>query len=870
MDRSFSPEEIGLHWAELMSDPLLSLARLKDRALQGQIRTLRSIYWRIFLGQLPAPAAPLPGKAQPNQVSWSIALENSRLEWECVRHRFLRAPDGKWIEDSAESHSPTSTLASSLIATSDPINKMVIDVRVNNPLSQDEANPWNVWFSDLEMRRTIHQDVIRTFPDSPYFRRIEIQNMLTNILHAYSKLHDAVGYRQGMHEVLAVIIKTLDTDALEPCFSFDTTPLMPQVLSRSYLEHDSYTLFSRLMRQVEDWYDFNCTVPARDQMPSSSTPALSVGFLPPQIAVTQPSIPAANKLVPPIVDKCWEIFHVHLKCVDPELWSHLNHLQIEPQIWGIRWLRLLFTREFSYGDSLMLWDAILAEDPCSLRLADYICIVMLLRIRDSLLDSDYGSALQTILKYPAPADGDQKMELLIYHSLILSHHPSPETAALIHQQNLETGAIAGSLPATREPEVITKPSIKTPQSHMIRRYPNLDRQSFVESDSLPVSLRGSHLSGTQGHVPDAHSLISDIAKGVHDKAESYGINKTLFGAISDFRRSYAASQTSTPLRATTLNPPRRRLSIKNGLTDPHHHDVPAEQNKHLLKELKSIYLANQDVGKAIAICVNALDRAMVTARDDTLDPGQALSLGALRHIRDVMLTGTSSGFDFNVMEPLIDFQANEASLSTVRPPSPLRLSTGMTAGRPSLNERPLEHPLTPSTAAMRSASSSPITQLSVTSLSPPQVAGGLSNSSCPQPEKHTSPSAVLSSAGCSSLSPRLLQPTTDELTSLLGATSLTQISLRKFKPGVSPAPRTAPPVASGGCLWADEAHKGINNHQVASNSDRPHSVSTPRVIPNHHRLGHTQHQSLPMRLSNSESSLSDGPDPLGVLSLSTY
>lgn len=46
-----------------------------------------------------------------------------------------------------------------------------------------------------------------------------------------------------------------------------------------------------------------------------------------------------------------------------------------------RWIRLLFGREFDIYDLLKLWDAIFAQDP-SLEIVEYICLVMLLRMRD--------------------------------------------------------------------------------------------------------------------------------------------------------------------------------------------------------------------------------------------------------------------------------------------------------------------------------------------------------------------------------------------------------------------------------------------------------------------------------------------------------
>lgn len=46
-----------------------------------------------------------------------------------------------------------------------------------------------------------------------------------------------------------------------------------------------------------------------------------------------------------------------------------------------RWLRLLFTREFSMNDAMKLWDNLFACDP-TLELAPWVCVAMLIRIRN--------------------------------------------------------------------------------------------------------------------------------------------------------------------------------------------------------------------------------------------------------------------------------------------------------------------------------------------------------------------------------------------------------------------------------------------------------------------------------------------------------
>ena len=75
-------------------------------------------------------------------------------------------------------------------------------------------NPWQQYFHDQEVRATIEQDVMRTYPELEFFQGEAVQTDLTNILFCYSRRHDEIGYRQGMHELLANIYLVLHRDAL--------------------------------------------------------------------------------------------------------------------------------------------------------------------------------------------------------------------------------------------------------------------------------------------------------------------------------------------------------------------------------------------------------------------------------------------------------------------------------------------------------------------------------------------------------------------------------------------------------------------------------------------------------------------------------
>ncbi|CAE7210466.1 unnamed protein product, partial [Rhizoctonia solani] len=126
----------------------------------------------------------------------------------------------------------------------------------------------------------------------------------------------------------------------------------------------------------------------------------------------------------------------------------MNELGIEPQMYGIRWLRLLFTREFPWRDALMLWDALFATDP-SLQIIQWVCVAMLMRIRNLLFAAEYTDALTYLLRYPPPPSLTQPLSpsnvnpsdpvlhthVLVQQALMLRANPSPSTGATIVLQN---------------------------------------------------------------------------------------------------------------------------------------------------------------------------------------------------------------------------------------------------------------------------------------------------------------------------------------------------------------------------------------------------------------------------------------------------
>lgn len=86
----------------------------------------------------------------------------------------------------------------------------------------------------------------------------------------------------------------------------------------------------------------------------------------------------------PIVKKCRYIQNTVLQKCDPQLHQFLQKMNIEPQLYMLRWVRLLLGREFHLDDLLILWDAIFSYST-DLQLVDYICAAMLMYIRSQCM-----------------------------------------------------------------------------------------------------------------------------------------------------------------------------------------------------------------------------------------------------------------------------------------------------------------------------------------------------------------------------------------------------------------------------------------------------------------------------------------------------
>ncbi|KAF9532931.1 rab-GTPase-TBC domain-containing protein [Crepidotus variabilis] len=559
----------------------------------------RSLAWKLFL----AKEEPLQAALPPRASILLGSLRESRKKYADFLEEKSRAPDGK----------PAPTPVQCRTGMEDG------GLIFNNPLSLHDENPWNQYFTGLELRKVISQDVERTFPEIAFFREAEVQDQLTNILFLYSTMHPSIGYRQGMHELLAPLYYAVRYDALDDGDLDDASgqyKILHELCFAEQTAADSWALFNFVMNGVSKWYEWR--------------PAIGDPVSPfPNAAIISDGQNGMQPYTAPIVHACNYIQTSLLQACDPLLYQSLQKAGIEPQMYGIRWLRLLFTREFSMPDSLKLWDGLFACD-ASLELAQWVCVSMLIRIRNELIPADYSGQLTSLLRYPPPPDIPMKIEgaphhaiLLLRQALALQLASNPDTGTTIIMENRTLLNIPVEIPIS----LASSP----------RRRNLTPRQQ--SSSSTPHQLNGG-FTRTHGKQPSGSSVaISDFTRGLYERGESLGLNKTLMNAVSEIRRNIpelaASLGVKTPTQTHTSFP----------LLD----ERPAEERPpwepkarfEIEREVSDIRLRDKTLGVSLAWVVDTLLQDETDVKDvERMKLQKREALESLAYVRDVLMSST--------------------------------------------------------------------------------------------------------------------------------------------------------------------------------------------------------------------------------------
>lgn len=235
---------------------------------------------------------------------------------------------------------------------------------------------WKHFLENATLLDEIRKDVVRTHPDLNFFLEHEDHlglrryAAIERILFVWAKLNKGVRYVQGMNEIVGTLYFVLANDEHEEW--------------ACEAEADTYFLFNTLMVEMRD--------------------------------IFVPDLDEADTGIQGRMTNMLSLLSLH----DPQVRSHLDDCGIDPGFYSIRWLTTLLSREFLLRDTIRLWDSMFASTHKD-NFMRYVCVCMVMIIREELLQGDFGTCLKLLQSYP-PTDVEKLLEssraLWIYESQV--------------------------------------------------------------------------------------------------------------------------------------------------------------------------------------------------------------------------------------------------------------------------------------------------------------------------------------------------------------------------------------------------------------------------------------------------------------------
>jgi Rab-GTPase-TBC domain len=240
----------------------------------------------------------------------------------------------------------------------------------------------NTFLQGAVLLDEIHKDVVRTHSDLSFYLDNKGQRRyaaLERILFTYGQYHPGIRYVQGMNEIVSVLYYVLARDA--------------HIEWSRHAEADAYCLLETIMSDLRDVF-----VPALDNEDTGIQGRL-------------------------------QALEILLRKHDVQLYEHLRDVGIDTSFFAIRWWTTLLSREFLLPDTIRLWDSMLSSTHKD-NFLRYVCITMVILIRDDLLQTDFSHGLRLLQAYPST-----HMDRLLDASRALWMYESQITLAC-HKGNL--------------------------------------------------------------------------------------------------------------------------------------------------------------------------------------------------------------------------------------------------------------------------------------------------------------------------------------------------------------------------------------------------------------------------------------------------
>ena len=258
--------------------------------------------------------------------------------------------------------------------------------------AENTEGGWNNFFDKNDVKHLINIDVERTFQERDLFCEAVIKEAEYNILFLFSEDNQPIGYKQGMSDILAMLIldlypyytksniKQYDNDLFEKWVNDpldNINDLYCFFNDEDGFESDLFYLMNNLMKLgINKFYEDNQNTDKEKDIENKQ-----------------------NYLM----KRCEDISDL-LKIVNNKLYYHFSDIRLDTSVILQRWIKCVFTREFHPKDCAVIWDIIISKEiqhpSGELIYINYFCIAMIDFISEELLKKDQNECFQRLFTYP--------------------------------------------------------------------------------------------------------------------------------------------------------------------------------------------------------------------------------------------------------------------------------------------------------------------------------------------------------------------------------------------------------------------------------------------------------------------------------------
>jgi len=354
--------------SEILSARIIDLDGLKELTFNfgcPDSGSDRALCWRLLLGALPK-----------NRTEWSETLLTQRENYKMFVNDFVIKSEQEKSSESCDPLSNTGTEWDTYFKDNDVLTQIDKDARrlypdlgffslpTKNPAHErihpdyrlgclrDRIERANLaTYSSVKQRNgaVSLQEKKKSNDDDDFCKMKEGEEanweVVERILFVYAKLNQGTKYIQGMNEIIGPIYYVLSSD--------------PDEKWSRYAEADTFYCFTRVMSEIRDNFI---------QSMDSSTSGIHANM-----------------------NKVFTLLKIH----DYSIWQVLHDQEIKPQFFLFRWMTLLLSQEMRIPDTIRLWDT-LFSDSSRFDLLNYVCVAILVLIRESLIDGDFGHNMRLL------------------------------------------------------------------------------------------------------------------------------------------------------------------------------------------------------------------------------------------------------------------------------------------------------------------------------------------------------------------------------------------------------------------------------------------------------------------------------------------